>query len=135
MNRLKDQLRNAGRVLLAAVAFALVPGAVEAAGIGFRNDTNHVICVQGSWVTKAGVKRGKLLVIKPGDTLWDNNLANGNRTITICDGNNRVLLLDAVNFDGINDQFFSVGPLAMPAKNVPRVKLNPQPVPVPAGGV
>jgi hypothetical protein len=124
-------LRNTGRALLAVVAIAVVPAAVEAAGIGFRNDTNQVLYVQGSWVTKAGVQRGSVLVIKPGQTVWDNNLKNGNRTITICDGTNRVLLLDAVNFDGTNDQLFGVAPIQMPKQNGPRLKLNSLPLPPP----
>ena len=131
MSRFLGNLRNTGRALLAVVAFALVPAAVEAAGIGFRNDTNQVLYVQGSWVTKAGVQRGSVLVIKPGQTVWDNNLKNGNRTITICDGTNRVLFADAVNFDGTNDQLFGVAAIQMPMKNGPRVKLNSLPLPPP----
>jgi hypothetical protein len=129
MSRLMDHLRNPGRVLLALVCLAMVPMALEAAGIGFRNDTNQVLYVQGSWVTKAGVQRGKIIVLKPGQTDWDNNLKNGTRTITVCDGTNRVLLVDSVNFDGTTDQFFGVAAIQMPMKNGPRVKLNALPVP------
>jgi hypothetical protein len=133
MRRLKNHLRNSWRVLLAVLVFAGATAAVDAAGIGFRNDTNQVLYVQGAWVTKAGVQRGSVLVIKPGQTVWDNNLKNGTRTITVCDGTNRTLLLDSVNFDGTTDQLFGVAPIQMPMKNGPRVKLNSLPLP-PAGG-
>jgi hypothetical protein len=131
MSRVMDHLRNPWRVLLVLAAFALVPAAVDASGIGFRNDTNQVLYVQGSYVTKAGVQRGSVLVIKPGQTVWDNNLKNGNRTITVCDGTNRVLLLDTVPFEGTTDQLFGVAPIQMPMKNGPRVKLNVLPLPAP----
>jgi hypothetical protein len=130
MSRFLGPLRYTWRVLLAVVAFAVVPAATEAAGIGFRNDTNQVLYIQGSWVTKGGVQRGSVMVVQPGKTVWDNNLKNGTRTITICDGTNRVLLLDGVAFDGTTDQLFGVAPIQMPMKNGPRVKLNTLPVPV-----
>ncbi len=133
MRHLTENLRTPLRALLVVAAFAGASAAVEASGIGFRNDTNQVLYIQGSWVTRAGVQRGSVLVVKPGQTVWDTNLKNGTRTVTICDGTNRTLLLDSVNFDGATDQLFGVSAIPMPMKNGPRVKLNVLPVPPPGG--
>ena len=127
----RSLLRNTWRILLAVVVLALVPAVLEAAGIGFRNDTNQVIYVQGASLGKGGPERGKLLVIKPGQTAWDVNLMKGVRTIAVYDAANRVLFLDSVNFDGATDQFFSVQPVPPAPKMPPRVKLKELPVPAP----
>src|SRR5436309_12384548 len=93
MSRVTDYLRNAGRVLLAVVVVALVPAAVEASGIGFRNDLpieqKITIRVQGSLVVNGQVRqRGPLMKLKPGETAWALNLPKCLRTITIYDNNN-----------------------------------------------
>jgi len=131
MRRFTDYLRNTGPASLAVVVLVLVPAALEASGIGFRNDTNQTIHVQGSLVVNGQVKqRGSLLRIKPGETAWDLNLPKCVRTITVYDGSNRVLFQGAIPFDGMNDLFFAVQPVAVPANQPPRVKLKELPVPV-----
>jgi hypothetical protein len=128
MGRLKQHLRNARQALLAVLAFALVPAALEAAGIGFRNDTPYPIYVQGSVTVNGQIKRGPLLLIKPGQIGWDVNLTKGNHTITIYSTSNQKLFQDAHVFPG-NDQFYSIMPVLVPRGQPPRVDLKEMPVP------
>lgn len=130
MSRAMDHLRNAWRPILAVAVLVLVPAALEAAGIGFRNDTKQKIYVQGSMVVNGQVKqRGPLLTIKPGDTDWDTNLPKGARTITIYDANNRILWQGAIPFDGITDQYFSFQAVPVAPNQPPRFKLKELPLP------
>jgi len=136
MSRIQDYLRSTTRAALAVVVLALVPAAVQAASdIGFRNDLNHTIYVQGSIVVNGQVRqRGSLLKIKPGETAWDRNLHKCLRTITIYDGANNKVFEAVISADGMNDQFFSVQ-LAPPApKQPPLVRLKQMPVPTHMGG-
>jgi hypothetical protein len=115
-------------VLLAVGVFALVPAWVDAAGIGFKNDTKQVLYIQGSFETPRGIQRGQVQTIKPGEIGWDSNLCKGNRIITVYDANNRPLLVQVIPFDGTNDQFFGVS-IPMPAPKGPKVKLTPEKAP------
>src|SRR5438876_10027581 len=96
MSRVTDYLRNAGRALLAVVVIVLVPAALEASGIGFRNDLPKeqkiTIRVQGSLVVNGQVRqRGPMMKLKPGETAWDLNLPKCLRTTTIyADSNNKL---------------------------------------------
>ena len=83
MNRLH---RNLGTACVGLCALALLGGLATpagAAGIGFRNDLNIRIVVQGASNVNNVVRRGQPLVIEPGKTLWDTNLPSGPREIVI----------------------------------------------------
>lgn len=123
MGRFKKHLRNARKGLLALALLVLVPAAVEAAGFGFRNDTQIPIYVQGSCTVNGQIQRGPLLYIKPGQTAWDVNLKNSTRTITIYDASNQKLFQDTLPFLG-KDIFYSVVTVAVPRGQPPRVDLR-----------
>jgi hypothetical protein len=78
-----------------------LPNLAEAAGIGFRNDLNSRVIVQGASVVNNVVRRGQALQIDPGKTLWDTNLPDGNREVIIYAGQpSRILHRSIVPFQG-----------------------------------
>jgi len=123
----KGYLRIALQTILGLLAIALLPTWVDAAGIGFRNDTTFPIYVQGSIIANGQIKRGPLLLIKPGQTYWDVNLPVGNRTISIYSLTNQKLFEDTRAFQG-QDQFYGVV-LVAPRGQPSRVDLKELPVP------
>jgi hypothetical protein len=128
MKRCEGYLRNARHAILGLLAIALVPTIAEAAGIGFRNDTPFPIYVQGSIIANGQIKRGPLLLIKPGQAYWDVNLTMGNRTISIYSLANQKLFEDTRAFQG-KDQFYAVIPVPTLRGQPPRVDLKELPVP------
>lgn len=95
---------NLSRACLGLVALGLLgglPSLAEAAGIGFRNDLNIRVIVQGASSVNNVVRRGQPLIIEPGKTLWDTNLPEGNREVIIYAGQpNRILHRSVVPFHG-----------------------------------
>ncbi|HYV35747.1 MAG TPA: hypothetical protein VE988_08590 [Gemmataceae bacterium] len=123
MSLLLNHLRNARHGLLTLLAVALIPAASEAAGMGFRNNTAEPIYVQGSMVVNGQVKRGPLILIKPGQTAWDVNLPMGARTITIYNAANQKIYQEVRAFQGV-DVLFVV--TSMQLKGQPqRIDLQP----------
>jgi len=99
MNRLFRNLGGLG--LLALGLLGGLPTTVLAAGIGFRNDLNVRVVVQGASSVNNVVRRGQPLVINPGKTLWDTNLPTGDREIIIYGAQpNRILYRTIVPFQG-----------------------------------
>jgi hypothetical protein len=94
---------------LALALLALLPLQAPAAGIGFRNETNSPIVVQGATFVGGMLRRGQALVIYPNRSALDQRLPLGTRLITIYDGNqpNRLLLRERVEFRG-QDLLFRV---------------------------
>jgi hypothetical protein len=119
-------LKNAGGVLLALVVLGLAPVVVEAAGIGFRNETNQMIYVQGCSNINGKPVRGPLLQIPPGKILWDIGLMKGDRVIKITNAANQTLFEDVRFFDG-NDTFYGVVPVIY--KGPPKVVLDKRMLP------
>jgi hypothetical protein len=120
-------LRSAGPGLLAVAILGLLPLAAEAAGMGFKNETNATIYVQGFTNVGGKIVRGPLLQIAPGKTLWDVNLMKGDRVIKITDPANRVLFNEVVSFNG-KDTLYGVVPFAQP-KGPPKVLLEARDLP------
>jgi hypothetical protein len=94
-----------GTALLGLCALGVLgglPAAANAAGIGFRNDLNVRVIVQGASYLNNVVRRGQPLVIDPGKTLWDTNLPVGDRVIIIYSAQlpNRILHREVVPFQG-----------------------------------
>ena|SRR5947208_1327262 len=125
MNGHVNLLSKLGVGLLTLTLLAAVPSVADAAGMGFRNDTKSRIIVQGSTVVNGMIRKGPVLVIEPGKTVWDPTVPPGARTVSIVDGLNtqRLLFRDTVPA-GPRDQLFSVQtvggrtvlvPAAMPA--------------------
>jgi hypothetical protein len=128
MQRVKRNLSNAWRATFAVAMLALLPVAAEAAGIGFRNDAPYPVYVQSSIVVNGQIKRGPLLLIKPGQTVWDVNLMKGNITISVYNTANQKLYQDVRVFQG-NDQLHAVVPMLVPPRQPPRVDLKELPLP------
>jgi hypothetical protein len=128
MFSLLKPLRKCRSGLIALVAVALLPIAAEAAGIGYRNDTNYPVYVQGSIVVNGKVRRGQLMYVRPGQTVWDVNLPMGPHTLSVYSPNNMKLYENVHLFSG-NDLFFSIAPVMVPNGQPPRVDLKDQPVP------
>ena len=124
MKLFKEQLRSARAALLAVAVVALMPAVLEAAGMAFRNDTPNPIYVQGSATVNGQIKRGPLLYIRPGQTVWDVNLPTGNRTLTVYNASNQVMFQDTRPFQG-KDMAFRVMQRGQP----PRVEIEILPVP------
>jgi hypothetical protein len=84
-------------------------GQLPAPGIGFRNDLKIPIIVQGVSLVNNMQRRGQPFLIKPGKTVWDNNLPTGVRYYSFYDGNQqRILLRDRAVRVQAADQFFAI---------------------------
>ena len=105
MNRQRKLLTRIGVSVLALALFLVVPNTAQATGIGFYNNTRSRILVQGYSIVNRMIRKGPVLVIDPGRTVFSIYVPQGFRTITIADGldPNRIL------FNGV----IAVGPLDM----------------------
>lgn len=134
--------RNLTRIaglMVAAVLVGALPQTAAAGGIGFRNDLNTPIIVQG--VSFANIKgqptkvRGKPLLIEPGKTAWDVNVKPGDREIFIHLYDRQTNKLIEIGrelhpFMG-QDIFFIVQPIPPPNPNMPpKCRLSKASVPV-----
>jgi hypothetical protein len=126
MDHTQGCLKSAWRLLLALAVVVLAPLTVEAAGIGFKNDTNQMIYIQGCSIINGKPVRGPLLQIPPGKTLWDIGLMKGERHIKITNAANQVLFDAPCIFDG-TDTFYGVIPVVY--KGPPKVFLEKRPLP------
>jgi hypothetical protein len=113
-------------LVLALPAFELLSAQVQAAGIGFRNELNSPVVVQGGYIVNGQVRWGKPLVIPCGKEAWDVNLMVGVRRIVVFDANNlKVPLFGGdLRFLG-KDLFFAVTPVKTPPNLPPKAQLNP----------
>lgn len=119
-------LRNLGRASLCLAAL-LVCGQARAAWIGYKNDTQAVVVVQGS--SPVGV--GQPHQIDSNQAAWDQVKA-GNKTITITDPKTNKQLWKGNVTVGDKDLFYSIQqgkdgsyrmvPVAVPAGMMPRKK-------------
>jgi hypothetical protein len=102
--------------LLAALAVAIGPAAVFAGSLGFRNDTDGPVIVQGMSIIRGQIHAGKRHVLQPGDVGWDQVIALGNKLIVISDGKQptRTLYQGTIQFLG-NTQFYSIKKVEDPA--------------------
>ena len=123
--------------LLALTAFPATAGAGPL--IGFRNDTNVTVIVQGMSVINGQLRLGKRLTLQPGAVAWDTIAAPGNKLITVVDDKQptRTLLKDTIQV-GAQNLFFSIAPAPAKkkpaagdkkAQNPPRLELTPTALP------
>src|SRR2546423_8791295 len=98
---------------LQALGFLSPPPAARAQapgpGIGFRNDLKAPVIVQG--VSQVGNmhRRGQPFLVRPGKTVWDNNVPNGMRYYTIYDANQqRIMVREQPVPVQAADQFFVI---------------------------
>jgi hypothetical protein len=119
-------LKNTWRILLVLAGLGVAPMVAEAAGIGFKNDTNQMIYVQGCSIVNGKPVRGPLLQIPPGKTLWDLGLPKGDRLIKITNAANQTVFEELRFFDG-TDTFYGVVPVIY--KGPPKVFLDKRMLP------
>lgn len=107
------------KILLGLFSVVLCAGPLAASGIGFKNETNMPVIVQGASVVKGMLTRGKPLLILPQRIGWDANVPLGTREVTIYHPNRpaQILFRGRVNFTG-NNLFL-------------RIRPNPKPGPYP----
>jgi hypothetical protein len=104
-------------ILVALASLALLPAQVSATGIGFRNEMDVPVLIQGTSNINGMIRRGQPVILLPGRTGLDQNVPPGPRQITIYDANqpNRVLLQTVVPvpLSGQN-LYFSIRPASAP---------------------
>src|SRR5438105_15090319 len=102
-------------------------GQVLGPGIGFRNDLKAPVIIQGVSLVNNMQRRGQPFLVKPGKTVWDNNLPMGLRYYTIYDANQqRILLRDRNVRVQTIDQFFGI---RLVAGGAGQIKLEQEVVP------
>jgi hypothetical protein len=96
---------------VASVAVMASSGAARADNgwLGFRNDTNAPVIVQGVSIINRVARQGPRHVLQPGQESWDVMIAPGNKLILIADAKQptRMLLQETVNYAGAS-LFFSI---------------------------
>src|SRR5437588_7195042 len=109
--------------LLAALAVAVGPAAVFAGSLGFRNDTDGPVIVQGMSIIRGKIYAGKRHVLQPGDVGWDHIVAQGNKLVVVADAKQptKTLYQGTIQFLG-NTQFYSIKVAAAPVAKDPPTK-------------
>jgi hypothetical protein len=113
MNGQRKLLTRIGAGVLALALLAVVPNTAHATGMGFCNNTKSRILVQGYSIVNRMIRKGPVLVVDPGKTVYDIYVPPMTpRTITIADGlNPNRILYNGVIPVGTVDMLFSVQPL------------------------
>ncbi len=138
MPRRFSAIRALYSALVPLLALAMMPAAAGAGPlIGFRNDTNGTIIVQGMSVMNGQLRLGKRLTLQPGAVAWDTIAAPGNKLITVVDAKQptRTLLQDTIQC-GTKNLFFTIGPVKKKgaaadkkAQNKEKIELTPAALP------
>jgi hypothetical protein len=127
------QMRRVVSTFVAAICIALAAGAAQTAqaqipvggvAVGFRNELNRPVIVQGYTKVNGMPKRGMAMVVLPGKVVVDNNVPGGaTRYYMICDANqpNLVYIRDFPIQIGANDVNILIRGVA------PKVFLEPAP--------
>jgi len=102
---------------LTGVICLAVPAAATAGSLGYRNDTDGPVIVQGMSIIRGVLRAGKRHVLQPGDVGCDQIVAPGNKLIIVSDAKQptKVLYQGTIQFLG-NTQFYSIKPF-QPPKN------------------
>jgi hypothetical protein len=109
--------------MMALLVLGAGPAFSQAAWLGYRNDTNAPVILQGSSIVNKVPRLGRIHVLYPGEVAWDAVLQAGDKTITIIDGKTRrPLYKGTVNCT--SDLFLSIR-----ADGPGRVKLTPTKMP------
>ena len=138
MPRRFSAIRALYSALVPLLALAMMPAAAGAGPlIGFRNDTNGTIIVQGMSVMNGQLRLGKRLTLQPGAVAWDTIAAPGNKLITVVDAKQptRTLLQDTIQC-GTKNLFFTIQPVKKKgaaadkkAQNKEKIELTPAALP------
>jgi hypothetical protein len=112
MNRLFCGFGACKGTLLGIALLALAPGSLQAAWLGFRNDVNVPVIVQGGVVVIPGkqIRWDKPRLLYPGEIFWDAILKPGNKIISIYEAKkpNRMVYQDTITIS--EDVFYSIQP-------------------------
>jgi len=112
MSSQRKLLTGLGLSVLVVLLCAALPNTAHATGVGFYNNTKSRILVQGHSIVKGMIRKGPVLVVYPGKTVYDIYVPVGPRTITIADGlNPNQILYNNVMPIGPVDVLFVVQPL------------------------
>jgi hypothetical protein len=119
--------------LLALAVLGAMPASAAAGSIGFRNELNIPVIIQGECVINGMLQRGQPLLIAPRKHAYDTNVKAAPRQITIYDANNtnRILLRIVIPYDGSDVNFRVVLTPPVAPRMPPRVQLIPLPPSMP----
>jgi hypothetical protein len=98
-----------GAALVAVLVVGMVPAGAHAEALVFRNETNGPIIVQAACVVRGVLRRGRPILLKPGDAT-PGIVMPGNKLITVYDGTNpNHVVFQGTVPGGPADQLFGVG--------------------------
>jgi hypothetical protein len=108
MNRSLRGFGAAKWMVLTASVVLIMPRALQAAWLGFRNDLKVPIVVQGTTVINNVARRDKPQTLYPGEVSWDPILRPGSKLIMIYDTKRppRLLFQDTITIK--DDLFLSI---------------------------
>jgi hypothetical protein len=109
MIRYFASFRGAHVALLAIIAVGILPAAVEAGIIVFRNDTDNPVMIQGISIINRVVRRGKLHVLRPGEVGRELILIPGAILFAVADAKQptRILCQETIQVRG-TDLFYTI---------------------------
>jgi hypothetical protein len=113
-------LRQVALGLLALSLVTVVPAWAAAAAVIIKNDTPSTVILQGSYIVKGRVQRGKPLQVQPGDSITMIHPGVVPLTVTIADARLPVIIGQAQVLPATEDQHFAIQPDVPP-----KVKLEP----------
>ena len=121
MKRRRSKLIALG--LVAMLGLTVLPSAATAGSLGFRNDTDGPVIVQGMSIIRGKIYAGKRHVLQPGDVGWDHIVAQGNKLVVVADAKQptKTLYQGTIQFLG-NTQFYSIKLAGAPVAKDPPTK-------------
>jgi hypothetical protein len=108
MNRLVGRSGLVKALVVALAALGCMPAYAEAASLGFRNDLNVPIVIQSVIVVNNQLRKGKPLVLLPGEVTLDPVVPVGTRRIIINGARRPNPLLFQDDIAVKDEHFFSV---------------------------
>src|SRR5262249_9743205 len=108
MSRLVGRSFWAKCMILALCVLGFAPAAVEAASLGYRNDLNVPIVIQTVVVVNNQLRKGKPLILLPGEVSFDPVTPSGARRIIINAARRPNALLFQDDITVKDDVFYSV---------------------------
>ena len=126
-------MRQVATALIALACLAISAwGSVQAqpagtVSVGFRNQTNLTVIVQGYTIVNGSVRKGATITIKKNAMAFENHVPTGARYYTIHDANqpSRILLGDHRVQLGSRDTFYTIATSTTNPNQVMLVPSNP----------
>ncbi len=116
---------SAAWALATLLTIGMAPGFAGPPTIGYRNDTNGPVVVQGLSIINKTLRRDRVHILQPGEVAFDTVALPCNRLLIVADAKQptRTLFQGTIPFVR-NDQFFSILDDSPPAK-VPKGQIPP----------